>query len=231
MRTLFIILFSHSLVFGSEIQDLHLFGTARLKSGAIFYTESHDFDWLKGQLVRTKTTYKNNLGKTIAVLSSDFSKSQYLPDSVFKDHRDQYEYKLSVDLKNKKILMSHRDSEKEIWTEKNISLEDSMMVMQGAIFYIKDHFDELKNQKILTVIFAIPSRLDTAEIVIESEKSVQKEKLLVHIKPKSHFLRILLSETILTFDSDTKRLLEFKGTSNLLDEQDQSQDVVINYKN
>ena len=231
MKNLFLALLFQSLAFGSDLQDLHLIGTARLKSGDIFYIESHDFDWVKGQLVRTKTTYKNNLGKSIATLDSDFSSSPYLPDSVFKDFRDQYEYKITVDVQNKKVIMAHRDSEKENWVEKKIPLENNMMIMQGAIFYIKDHFEDLKNHKKLIVTFAIPSRLDTAEIAIEAEPSLQKEKLLVYIKPNSRFLRLLLSETQLTFDATTKRLLEFRGTSNLLDEKDKSQDVVIDYKN
>ncbi len=218
------------LALGSEGQDLHLVGTARLKSGAIFYTESHDFDWAKGQLAGSKTTYKNSLGKLMATLNSDFSVSSYLPNSVFKDLRDQYEYRINVDVLSKTVVMAHRDSEKEAWTEKKIPLEKNMMVLQGAIFFIKDHFEDLKNHKTLTVIFAIPSRLDTAEINIEAEESTQKEKLVIHIKPKSRFLRLLISETLLTFDITSKRLLEFRGTSNLLDDHDKSQDVVIDYK-
>lgn len=208
----------------------HYEGEARLKSGEVFYTEYHDLDLTNGQLTHAKTIYKDGNAKLIAELDSDFLKSKLLPDCQFLDHRDLYEYKLRLNVVEHTIQMSHRDSPKENWKEKNVKVEGQAMVLQGALSFIQDNMDELKSGKTQTVQIATPSRLDVSEVLLIPEMDVTKDRLTVTIKPKSQFLRLVFPESKLIFEIAKRRLLEFHGISNLLDEKEKSQYVDIKYK-
>ncbi len=181
-------------------------------------------------MVILKTTYKDKNGKLIAELSSDFTNSQFLPETQFLDHRDQYEYKLSHDLKSKKIEMSNRDSAKENWKTKTVEADSNTMVFQGLLNFIRQNLKSFADPHSEKVFLAVPSRLDVVELLVSSDSKALKNQIVISVKAKNYLIRLALSETRLVFDTLSGRLVEFEGVSNLLDEKDRSQKVKIIYE-
>jgi hypothetical protein len=101
---------------------------------------------------------------------------------------------------------------------------------QGLDRLVRDHLDGLRAGERLVVAFAIPSRHDTFEFRLRlapgqpSDASVQ-----VRLEAASWVLRLLAPSMDVEYDRATRRLLRYRGPSNLPDEGDEHPEVEITY--
>jgi hypothetical protein len=224
------------LVFGFELtvfaNTTQKFYGKATRDGKLIYTENHQAQFDKsGQIQSAKTEYLNPEGKLIATLKSDFSKSITAPSHDFEDLR--FAHKHGIRYTDKGIeLYSQEGSEKE--QTKLISSKDKsdglLVGCQGLGYYFRDHLDQIKNSKVVPILFLIPGSLDTYdfELVYKSiDEKTGLEKMRINIK--NWFLRLFAPHLDIEYDPKTKRMVSYKGLSNLYDDNKKQQNVDIQY--
>ncbi len=176
-----------------------------------------------------ETWYKKPDGTLFATMTSDFSKSKFVPDIQFHDHRFDLkeEVHLDPDKKTLTIRITKKDATKP--KEKTLRFEPRMVAGQGFDNYLRAHFDALASGT-LPMAFIVPSKLDffkfDASMVTDSENGLRKLSLKVH----NYFLRIFVQNLQVEYDKKTSRLLTYRGLSNLSDDKGDSFLVQIKYR-
>jgi hypothetical protein len=229
IRFLLILLFAPSLAHGQN-GALDFGGDAVLTDGKIFYHE-HDLLMFDHGQRKMRTTYADATGKDFAELTSDFKKFKYLPECHFSDQRDHYEYRLKLTGKPDLVEMAVKDSLKAEWKTKEVAIHENTFILQTTHLFIADHLAELLKGNSVDAEMALPSRRSVERMTIEPDlKASKPSALLLRIKASSFLVRAILPEMTLIFDPLLKRVSEFRGISNLLDESDHSQKITIQYR-
>ena len=207
-------------------------GESRLKDGSPYFKEVTTAQFKNGRLENSVTKYYSNDDQLKAELNSDFSKSDLLPDTAFIDFRDNYQYTSKINVEQKRIDLSTKENEKSEWKRSNLKYSDHSMLFQGLIKYIGQQKAQLKDKKTLEVELIIPSRFDAVNVLLEPlAANIEKDDdIKIKVKAKSALVRMIMAETILTFDSSLNKILKFEGNHPLLDSNDKSQKVTIKYK-
>lgn len=204
-------------------------GEARMEKGELFYTEVFELKKAAGKIISGNILYFNPDHKKIARIDLDFSKCLFVPDTKFEDLRDQYQYKLAFNKKENMIEMSYKEKDDKFPHEKSVAYKGNMITPQGMIYYLDKNIETLRKERKLEAEMLIPSRLDTMTILIEVVSEVGS-KMQINVRPKNPFVHAVIPDLQISFNEGTLQLLEFKGISNLLDEQDHQKKVTINYK-
>lgn len=206
---------------------------AKSDDGKITYIEEDTITTQGNKIISVLAKYWQPDGKSLmAELTSDFSKSRYLPDSHFIDHRTGYEYKVELSHDKKSVAVSSRDSITSDWEKTKIAVVDNLMTLQGAFVYVGDHVDELKNNKTLHIHFLIPSRKDFYRLEIAADSKVNSDTKVLQLKMEleSLLLNVFAPNFRVTLDSVSRHVQGFKGVSNILDSKHHLQRVVVDYR-
>lgn len=159
------------------------------------------------------------------------------PTFHLKDLRTGYEER--VDWKNKQLEMSVRDT--DVWTKKTVSPLNNTVIDAGFDEFVRRHWDDLLKGEKKPFQFAVPSRFGFVEFKIErifpdrdpqTDPYYQRQTVSLSMTLASRWLAWLLDPITLTYDRSTKRLLRYKGLSNIRDTRegsDKNYDVDIRY--
>ncbi len=118
-----------------------------------------------------------------------------------------------------------------------IQRSERLVIDAGFDAYVREHWEALQAGRTVRGEFLVPARLDTVNIGIsktdldDCEPSIE-EALCLTVRPAG-FLRVLtwfVDPLILAYDEQTQRLIQYKGISNLLDDEGNTQDVLITYE-
>jgi hypothetical protein len=183
-----------------------------------------------GKLVRLQSKYYSSKGTLIAELKSDFSKNPYLPESDFIDHRVDYSYTVRLDEKAAKVEVAHRDRKDKSWEKSFVDFKPDLMTLQGALAYVADHMSELSKVDEKLFRFLVPSRASDYGVKIARLPADETSGLTFKMKMQSALLRLVAPDFEAKFDDKKKRIVEFDGVSNILDDKRQIQKVVVHYK-
>ncbi len=118
-----------------------------------------------------------------------------------------------------------------------IQRSDRLVIDAGFDAYVREHWEALQAGRTVRGEFLVPARLDTVNIGIRKIDRADCEPslgdaLCLSVRPAG-LLRLLtwfVDPLTLAYDADTKRLVQYKGISNLLDNDGNTQDVVITYQ-
>lgn len=207
-------------------QTLHYWGEAKSPDGKTVYKESHDIFKKDGQLLKTVTTYYEPDGKTkLAELTSAYSANVKLPTYEFVDYRQNYREGLRKEGANYVVFKQDgKASEKS----KVLAKTDELFAGQGWHFYLADNLQVLEKDD-FKLEMLLPSELDSFEFVMK--KSEKKGgKIFTTLQLSNWFLSMFAPKLKLVYDSDSKRLVEYRGVSNILDEKGERQEVEIRYR-
>lgn len=214
------------LLLFTNLEALVVTGKA-FNENKLIYVEKHIPVVLKdGSYQSLKTEYFFENGKKFAEISSDFSQNQFVPNVVFKDDRFNLIESTRLDKNSKKLLI-----EREINSlKKSTSLEinPSSILGQGFHNFIVKNFDNILKAE-SDVYFIITSKSDQFHFKMYLAKKTDKE-VIIKGKIDSFFLRAFVKEIELIYALPDKRLLRFKGLSNLDNNQGNSQNVDILYE-
>jgi hypothetical protein len=206
-------------------------GTATV-DGKIVYIEKHKVEYADdGKLLRAETSYESSDGKPIAHLKSDFTTSLTVPDHIIEDYR-------SGDVEglrhvNGKITLF--DKEKDM-PEKTRTLDDKdsedriLVGCQGLNYYVLGHLDSAEPIKSLPLRFLIPGKLDYYDFDMKEVDQPDKNIAEFEVFIKNWFLRIFAPKLEVKYDRKTKRLIWYKGLSNIKNDKGKNQSVTIVYK-
>lgn len=205
-------------------------GVARDESGEIAYTEEHRMIYENGRPQRNETRYRDAKGKEIAVLTSNFTTNPYVPNYTFEDRRFGRQDGTFVDGTWVKIF--GRTDQNAPIQQDMVRLADDMVTGQGLHIYLRDHLDELAaGDTIKQVRFLVP--LEGRDFIFRIRRldmAREPGTVAFSIEADSWLLRLFAPKLEVRYDRDTRRLLSYRGASNLLSADQGVQNVTITYR-
>ena len=233
MRRLFVAfifcLFNLSYSSNAFSKTIRYFGEAR-KNDQIVYSESHEVTYdKKNKLLKSKTLYKAPDGTTLSELESDFKESHSLPAHTLKDFTSKRTS--GIRYENNEGIMFHQNPEENEKTKPTpLQSEDELFVAaEGLHYYILENFDLVMSEQKIPIRFILPSVFDYFRFNLQVEKETPDGITELSVKIKSFWLKLFAPKMILRYNKAQKKLLYYKGLSNIRDKNGNRQVVEINY--
>ena len=211
-------------------QSIHYSGTAySLDNDQILYREDHTLTMKDGQPIERTTLYydadnqlfaeKNNRYRS-QFNNSDSSNSDSnntgsdnsaTPDFMLTD--DRYGYSESMEKDGKRWRVEYKEPEES--GNKILSKPDYTPVIDaGFDEFVRAHWNDLMEGDTVNFSFAVPSRLEWIDFRLIP--LAQKDgTLTVEMRLKSRWIAWLLDPVFLTYDIKSKRLLTYRGLTNI----------------
>jgi hypothetical protein len=201
-------------------------GTARDRDGAVLYLESHDVRSVADRLRSATTTYRDPAGRVLAVLHTDFSRDPFAPSYRFEDRLRGAVEEVEVSAGGVTLGAGSR--------RRTLALPGDparrLVAGQGLDRFVRDRLDALEAGAELKVAFAIPSRQDAYEFRVRAVPGASTDATVrVRVEIDSWVLRIFASSLDVEYDRASRRLLRYRGLSNLTDERGENPEVEITY--
>lgn len=227
MTSIFLPLVFATNLFAAEIKS-EIKGVAKKMDGkTIVYLEKHSVILDEnGYNKILNTEYSKPDGTVFAKITSDFSKNKTIPEVVFNDTRFDTKEELNFVEDNKFIVF--KVTKKGKVNEKKFKVEDNMVVGQGFDNFVKINFKKLSEDNI-QILFGLIGKLDFFNFGSKKISSTE-DKSTFGIKIKNVFLKMFVDELKVEYDTKTKQLTKFTGLSNITDDKNSQQDVIIDYE-
>lgn len=205
-------------------------GIACDEYGDIAYTEEHRMTYENDRPQRNETRYRNAQGQEIAVLNSNFTTHPYVPSYAFEDRRFGRQDGTFVDGAWIKIY-GRADQDAPVQQER-IRLEDDMITGQGLHLYLRDHMEQFSQDDAIQRVrfLALPAGRDLVFRIRRSDASGEPEAVGFSIEADNRLLQLAASPIEIRYNRETRRLLSYRGPSNLLNAEQDLQNVTITYR-
>lgn len=210
-------------------------GTARLISepspGPVVYLERHRVTLTDdGRPIHAETRYESPQGRLLAELRSDFRESLTVPSHITTDHRTGNSHGLRRD-GDQVVLFDRTPGKPErtrILTAKDAG--DRLLVgCQGLNYYLSDQLDHLSPPARLPLRFLIPGKLDYYDFGLTSKGTSPEGIAEFEVTIQNWFLRLFVPKLEVKYDTTRRRLVWYRGISNILNDQGENQAVEITY--
>lgn len=187
-----------------------------LKSGRYLYTEVHEQTLERGRWLRGSIRYYDAKNQLMGSKTLDFSRNPFVPVYGFELQPQGFsEAILSVD--GNRVQM--RKTKKGKTENKTIDIGQDTAADSGFHNYLLAHFDDLMQRKPFAFRFVVAGNLDAysfrAKRVEDGEFDGRTAARFV-VEPDS-VLRWLVDPLQLSYDPVSKKLLEYRGISNVHD--------------
>lgn len=205
-------------------------GIAKIES-KIIYTENHTLTYDdKNLLKQTKTEYYSVGNKLLATLISDFTKSLSSPDYEMTYITNGNKEGLRR-MGDQIILFDHvaGKNERVKTIEEKKTQEKILMAGQGFNYYLIDNLQEVKEKKILPIRLLIPGKLDYYDFRVKFLDEDKAGNMNFELSVDSWVLRMIAPTLYVKYNKNEKRIVWYKGLSNIPDEKGKTQTVEINY--
>ena len=207
-------------------------GKAYDDDGKLRYTEKHTTKFKNGRIHSLSTKYVKEGGDVFGTLTSDFANYVELPDYQFVDTRFDRQDGSSFNSEDKSFTIYGKANKSADKKKKKVFIKDKRLISgQGLHAYIVSNMDDLmKLEKPFEFYFLIPMIQDFFSFRMKPYKKWEdKKQVQFRIEIDNWFLRLFAPHVDVTYNYETKRLLEYKGISNLLDDDEDTYDVTIKY--
>jgi hypothetical protein len=201
-------------------------GIARSESGAVVYTETHEVQYRGDRPQRSVTRYFDPAGKKIGKIVSDYSKNPYAPDYQFKDAKGGTLE--AAELVAGGVRLRYLNESKVL--PRSGPGQPQVVLGQGLHQLTRARMDSLADGKDLVVQFAIPSRLDSYTFRIERLDSSDANTVRLQIGIDNWVLSLLAPTLEVDYDRKTRRLMSYRGVSNLSGPNGETMKVTIRYQ-
>jgi hypothetical protein len=200
-------------------------GEARNEEGELVYKEKHSVTRENGRVINSLTEYMNPAGEVIATMESDYSRSISVPTYVFRDHLRGYREGLRNENGEYIIFKQARGSKEE---NEAVTNTEDVFSCQGWHYYLVNNLAALEQENIeLNLI--LPSELKALPFEIQQVRSPGGR--VEAVLKLNHWLFRYFAPTLrLVYDSKSRKLVEYRGISNILDSSGNRQDVRIVYR-
>lgn len=88
------------------------------------------------------------------------------------------------------------------------------VIDSGFHYFILAHFDRLKAGDTLRLEFLAPTRVSWTSLVIEPQSN-SNDRLVMQLKPRNRLISLFFDPIRLTYDIPSRRLLEYRGLTNV----------------
>ena len=174
-------------------------------TGAFLYSEQH---FCSEQRLRCTVEYSNAAGKVFAQKLLDFRLSMVGPSLVMSDYRNQKEISIPA------------------------SQNDNLVIDAGFDNFVRRSWDELNDGKKISFPF-LPAGFDkplNMRALRSDTIDCDPKQLCLDIEMDSWILAMIVDPIELSYLRSSKRLLHFRGMSNIRDEDGETQSVDIHYE-
>lgn len=214
----------------AEFEKLLVTGTASsLKTGEVVYREYHEITSQQHTV-----HYVDPSEKLIASKEIHYSHGFNTPEYLLDDKR--FEKRTGSKWQDGHFIV-FRQEQSGGPHEKPVKPADDLVIDAGFDYYIRSHWNELIDGKILPFSFAVadpPSILDMKITEVSAAQSTIKQHndlyryFLVH--SRNRLIGWAIPEINLAYNRDTHLLQVYQGPSNLTDQNDKRQTVTIRYE-
>jgi hypothetical protein len=203
-------------------------GDAFDRDGRLRYREFHDVTLDGHRKVRSVTTYRDASGAVIGWMEADYAGSPFSPDYRMIDLR--FDIEDTVRREGQRLIMTHRDGTKT--REKVVEHRGDRELIIGPGFneFIRRHWDRLLAGETLRCDFAIPSRQQVIGFRIQHEPlGTSRGTARFEMSVDNALFRLIAPSLAVEYDRETRHLASYEGLSNVTDDRDRPQHVVIRF--
>ncbi len=225
-----IFLLSSHFALPDEAKTYSILGTASDFKGQLIYTENTIVtETSDGLAQKIHTDYKNSKGELIARMTSTFSNEKFIPQIEFEDLRFQFKNNLKIADDGKSLIIEHTEYKKPKTSKTEIKIKENMVAGSGFHNFLITQFNDLKSGKPFNIDFVVLAKADYFNFdIIKKEETDKTTKF--SMKVHSWFLRQFLNPIEVEYDNKTKRLLRFRGLTNIQSDAGKPQELDILYK-
>ncbi len=183
----------------------------------VLYTESHWTASENNALKNRTVVYRCADGTPFARKEISYTRSTLAPEFSFTDIRFNYQEGLRWQ-KDKPELWFMRNAQSQ---QKLLTNASNLVADAGFDVFVKSHWPALAAGRRQTLQFAVPSRLTSYGFNLQRVNSLpyNKEPAQRFMLGLDSWLGFIAPNIELTYSTNNKRLLRFKGLSNILNDQ------------
>jgi len=200
-------------------------GNARdLRTGEALYSENHEEHYAQGRHVYSVVRYRDPSEKEICRKTISFRNSRAAADFRIDDLRDGYMEAASVE--GRTLRLHTRKTRRHALREKKRSLPQPCVIDGGFDYFIRDNWDKLvRRGQTLTFRFVAANKLDHYGFRLRKVGTTTVAGIrCVRLKLAATGLlaRLFVDPITVAYDLDRKRLMEYRGMTNINDAKGKS---------
>lgn len=189
-----------------------------LSTGKLVYEDHHEEHWENGKHMYSMISYKDANGKVFAHKKIDFSKNPILPVFALEDSRFGYqEGGRPVKGGVRVYTQANRNSARK---ETFLPIKGNAALDGGFDYLVQSLWDGLASGKSYRLQLFLPPRQDFFWFKAYKTKIGDyngRKSLFLEMKLDMMFVSLFLPKIYLVYDFETKRIMEFRGVSNIDD--------------
>lgn len=211
-----------------EQRKLVAIGEARNPdNGSLVYLEYH---YEHADKVSASVDYIRPSKVPIAKKTLNFTRSTIAPSFQIKDLR--FEQTLEARWQGKGLMLGRSGGAKQQSRTLKTNNKELVVVDAGFDQFIREHWTQLSQDDTISFQFAVPVRLSTVKLKARQHscsKGMTDRKCFI-IKASNPLIGLVLPPIELEYSLNERKLLSFKGLSNLDSDQRGGQQVHISYR-
>ncbi|WP_341938785.1 hypothetical protein [Marinimicrobium sp. C2-29] len=181
---------------------------------------------------RGEVHYESPEGERLATKTLDYSAGNTKPDYELIDERGDRHWSVTLEDGSLKLSKGPKDDPET----DTVSAEDPQVIDAGFDAFVQLEWDKLMDGKRVTFHFAFPNRLTNVRLravhIERGDSPIEQDGedwVWFQIRVDSALMSLFADSLYLAYERDTKRLMVFRGRSNLPAADGDSWDVEIRY--
>lgn len=209
--------------------DMIYEGVAKdMETQELIYREIHKEIYDEKEHIITQTNFVNAKNQLIAKRTLDFSKSKTQPHYTLNDYR--MGLKEEVSNQNGNFTIVYQENSQAPLIRKEIKVPEPAIVDGGFNFFVKQKWALLLNGGTAHFNYVSTERQAYYRFQISiSEINENKGTVIIKMEPVNYFLRVLLDPILITYNRETRRIIDYKGISNIKNKDGDNHIAVLNY--
>ena len=187
-----------------------------LKTGKYLYTEVYREEVDKGRWVSGETRYFASDGSAIGHKTLNFASNPYVP--VYTLELPGVGYSEGISSVAGGVISMFKESRENGRQDGTVKLSGPMAADSGFHSFLYDHLPELVTGQTLNFRLAVAGQLDSFAFRVKKTGDTEfedKPAVQLLIEPDS-LLRFMVDPLQVIYDPSTRRLLEYRGISNVI---------------
>lgn len=203
---------------GKVVETLNYQGYAYdLKdANKLLYREEHKLQLLNGRPCTRVVKYISATDELIAIKENHYYKNAATPSFHLQDLRNNYREQAHYSDNGSLVLSKQENADAKIQSKRISGLPDNLIVDAGFDDFVRHHWPDLEAGKSVSFSFASAARLDLIDFRLQ-QKTIDQDNLVLSMRLNSRLIAWLLDPIELTYDRQTKRLMRYRGLSNIQD--------------
>ncbi|MES1945789.1 hypothetical protein C84B14_00530 [Salinisphaera sp. C84B14] len=201
-----------------------------LEGGDYRYTEHHEQRFVDGKINHWDVTYVGRNGQTIATKQLEFADSDTVPTYTLEIPASGYQE--GIRHANGQWTMFRRESSDAQEQTKTFTIEPPMAADSGFDPLVRERFDALTAGKTIAFNFAAAGRQAVVKLRAKQTGTTTfegSEAVVFDAELDMFLVNFFVDSLKLTYDPESKRLLEYRGIGNMHNDAGEVYPVRVTY--